>query len=195
MISLTPEYDVYFMSGSIEVVFLFFHCFCLLLVLHSMVFHILFFNVYFIISISRQLSKSQPVFKTQLQNTSFLCHYVFYTYQNIFHSSSIFIYQYVHQFYSLVYSNTIRCYYKNHNIFYIYALSWLTDMHKRYSMCIFFKVRVDFSVYPYIILFTYVHKITFFLLISENYIGILCIVSYEYVESWSMWMSPLSIIN
>ena len=63
-------------------------------------------------------------------------------------------------------------------------------------VCVFFfKFRVDFSVYPYIILFTYVHKITFFLLISENYIGILCIVSYEYVESWSMWMSPLSIIN
>ena len=194
MISLTPEYDVYFMSGSIEVVFYFFIVsFCMLHVLHSMVFHILFFNVYFIISISIQLSKSQRIFKTELQNTSFLCHYLFYTYQNIFHSSSIFIYQYVHHFYSLVY--TIRFYYENHNIFYIYALSRLTDMHKRYSMCIFFKFRVDFSVYPYIILFTYVHKITFFLLISENYIGILCIVSYEYVESWSMWMSPLSIIN
>lgn len=108
----------------------------------------LFFNVYFIISISIQLSKSQRIFKTELQNTSFLCHYLFYTYQNIFHSSSIFIYQYVHHFYSLVY--TIRFYYENHNIFYIYALSRLTDMHKRYSMCIFFQIsRGLFSLSVY----------------------------------------------
>ena len=111
-------------------------------------FYILFFNVYFIISISIQLSKSQRIFKTELQNTSFLCHYLFYTYQNIFHSSSIFIYQYVHHFYSLVY--TIRFYYENHNIFYIYALSWLTDMHKIQYVYFFFQIsRGLFSLSVY----------------------------------------------